>query len=226
QAYALKWGLFADWCSSRREDLQRCLVGVVLSFLQEKLERRQSPSTLEIYVAAIAVYHDAVDGLSLGKHYLIIRDQVVNLQALPSEEADLALALLCPVRALRTYVDRTRSFRRSKHSTWSVGSSYVLVHAAFLADICRTVGWATPNTFARFYNLRVEPVSSHVLSLSPRDIVIVSAPHVYLNHVKQFRIVAFSRGDPKYLSYLPELSCHNPGQRWGTWFQLSSSAQI
>ncbi len=29
------------------------------------------------------------------------RDQVVNLQALPSEEADPALALLCPVRALR-----------------------------------------------------------------------------------------------------------------------------
>ncbi|XDV15265.1 hypothetical protein PO909_015389 [Leuciscus waleckii] len=34
------------------------------------------------------------------------RDQVVNLQALPSEEADSALALLCPVRALRAYVDR------------------------------------------------------------------------------------------------------------------------
>ncbi len=39
------------------------------------------------------------------------RDQVVNLQALPSEEAAPALALLCPVRALRTYVDCTRSFR-------------------------------------------------------------------------------------------------------------------
>ncbi|KAI2661241.1 Transcription activator BRG1 [Labeo rohita] len=45
QAYALKWGLFADWCSSRWEDPQRCSVGVVLSFLQDKLERRLSPST-------------------------------------------------------------------------------------------------------------------------------------------------------------------------------------
>ncbi len=35
-------------------------------------------------------------------------NQVVNLQALPSEETDPALALLCPVRALRIYVDRTR----------------------------------------------------------------------------------------------------------------------
>ncbi len=42
------------------------------------------------------------------------RDQVVNLQALPSEEADPALALLCPVRALRIYVNRTRSVRSSE----------------------------------------------------------------------------------------------------------------
>ncbi len=44
----------------------------------------------------------------------LFRDQVVNLQALPSEEADPALVLLCPVRALRIYVDRTRSVRSSE----------------------------------------------------------------------------------------------------------------
>ncbi len=38
----------------------------------------------------------------------------MNLQALPSEEADPALALLCPVRALRIYVDRTWSVRSSE----------------------------------------------------------------------------------------------------------------
>ncbi len=37
QAYALKWSLFANWCSSRREDPRRCTIGVVLSFLQERL---------------------------------------------------------------------------------------------------------------------------------------------------------------------------------------------
>ncbi len=42
------------------------------------------------------------------------RDQMVNLQVLPSEEADPALALLCPVRALRIYVDLTRSVRSSE----------------------------------------------------------------------------------------------------------------
>ncbi len=40
-------------------------------------------------------------------------NQVVSLQVLPPEEADPALALLCPVRALRHYVDRTQSFRTS-----------------------------------------------------------------------------------------------------------------
>ncbi len=308
QTYALKWSLFATWCSSRREDPRRCTIWVVLSFLQERLERRLSPYTLKVYVAAIAAHHDAVDGRSLGKHELIVRflkgarrmnpsrpplvpswdlsivlaglqrgpfepldsvelkflslktalltaltsikrvgdlqafsvseeclvfgpvyshvvlrprpgyvpkvpttpfrDQVLNLQALPSEEADPALALLCPVRALRIYVTRTRSVRSSEqlfvchggqqkgkavskqrlaywiveavalayqsqgepcplgvraHSTRSVASSHALAHGASLADICRAAGWATPNTFARFYNLRVEPVSSRVL---------------------------------------------------------------
>ncbi len=47
QTYALKWSLFANWCSSRREDPRRCTIGVVLSFLQERLEHRLSPSTLK-----------------------------------------------------------------------------------------------------------------------------------------------------------------------------------
>ncbi len=33
-----------------------------------------------------------------------------------------------------------------------------------IADICTAAAWATPNTFSRFYNLRVEPMSSRVLA--------------------------------------------------------------
>ncbi len=73
QAYRLKWNLFVDWCSPRREDPRRCPIAVVLSFLQDGLERRLSPFTLKVYVAAIAAHHDAVDGKSLGKHDLVIR---------------------------------------------------------------------------------------------------------------------------------------------------------
>ncbi len=142
-------------------------------------------------------------------HITPFRDQVVNLQALPLEEADPALALLCPVRALRQYVDRTQSFRTSEqlfvcyggqqkgkavskqrmahwivdaitlayeaqgvpcllrlhaHSTRGVGSSWALARGASLADICRAAGWTTPNTFARFYSLSVEPISFCVLT--------------------------------------------------------------
>ncbi len=308
-AYALKWNLFVEWCSSHTEDPRRCPIRVVLSFLQQGLERRLSPSILKVYVAAIAANHDPVEGKSVGKHDWVVRflrgarrlnpprppsipswdmslvlralqqgpfeplqtvepkflsmktllllalasikrvgdlhafsvddsclqfgpadsqiilrprpgyvpkvpttpfrDQVVSLQALPPEEADPALALLCPVRALRHYVDRTQSFRTSDqlfvchggrqkgnavsrqrmahwivdaitlayqaqgvpcpfrlraHSTRSVASSWALARGASLTDICRAVGWATPNTFARFYSLRVEPVSSCVLT--------------------------------------------------------------
>ncbi len=73
QAYRLKWNLFVVWCSPRREDPCRCPIAVVLSFLQDGLERRLSPSTLKVYVTAIAAHHDAVDGKSLGKHDLVIR---------------------------------------------------------------------------------------------------------------------------------------------------------
>ncbi len=73
QTYALKGSLFANWCYSRREYPRRCTIGVVLSFLQERLEHRLSPSTLKVYVAAIVAHYDAVDGRSLEKHDLIVR---------------------------------------------------------------------------------------------------------------------------------------------------------
>ncbi len=45
----------------------------VLSSLQGRLERRLSPSTLNVHVAAIPTHHDAMDSRSLGKHSLIVR---------------------------------------------------------------------------------------------------------------------------------------------------------
>ncbi len=72
-AYALKWNLFVEWCSSHREEPRRCPIRVVLSFLQQGLERRLSPSTLKVYVAAIAANHDPVEGKSVGKHDWVVR---------------------------------------------------------------------------------------------------------------------------------------------------------
>ncbi len=73
RAYTLKWNLFVEWCSSHQEDPRRCSIRAVLSFLQQGLERRLSPSTLKVYVAAISAYHDPVEGTSVGKHNLVVR---------------------------------------------------------------------------------------------------------------------------------------------------------
>ncbi len=67
-------------------------------------------------------------------------DQVVNLQALPSEEADPALALLCPVRALRIYVDRTRSFRSSEQRRSAEREGCLQTEAGPLDSECRRLG--------------------------------------------------------------------------------------
>ncbi len=72
-AYTLKWNLFVEWCSSHQEDPRRCSIRAVLSFLQQGLERRLSPSTLKVYVAAIFTHHNPVEGKSVGKHNLVVR---------------------------------------------------------------------------------------------------------------------------------------------------------
>ncbi len=97
-AYALKWNLFVEWCSSHREDPRRCPIRVVLSFLQQGLERRLSPSTLKVYVAAIAANHDPVEGKSVGKHDWVVRflrgARRLNPPRLPSIPSwDLSLVL-------------------------------------------------------------------------------------------------------------------------------------
>ncbi len=133
----------------------------------------------------------------------------MNLQALPREDADPAITLLCPVHALRIYVDCTQSFRTSNqlfvcfggqqkgkavskqridhwiveaialayqarrlpcrlgvraHSTRGISSSWASAWGASIGDIYRASGWVAPNTFVRFYHLRIEPVSSRVLA--------------------------------------------------------------
>ncbi len=73
RAYALKWNLFVKCCSSHQEDPRRCSIRAVLSFLQQGLECRLSPSTLKLYVAAIYSHHNPVEGKSVGKHDLVVR---------------------------------------------------------------------------------------------------------------------------------------------------------
>ncbi len=65
-AYALKWNLFVEWCSSHHEDPRRCSIRAVLSFLQQVLERRLSLSTLK------GLVHPKMTILSLITHPHVI----------------------------------------------------------------------------------------------------------------------------------------------------------
>lgn len=71
--YGLKWRVFANWCASRHEDPITCDIPAILTFLQERLDAGSSPSTLKVYVAAIAASHSMLEGRSVGKHLLISR---------------------------------------------------------------------------------------------------------------------------------------------------------
>ncbi|XP_073706258.1 adhesion G protein-coupled receptor B3-like [Garra rufa] len=68
--YALKWSVFSDWCSVRSHDPISCDVSHVLTYLQELLDKGRSPSTLKVYMAAIAANHSPEAGQygMIGEH--------------------------------------------------------------------------------------------------------------------------------------------------------------
>ncbi len=57
--YALKWGVFVKWCHQAHIDPVTCTVSDVLSFLQYRLDSGSLPSTLKVYVAAIAAFRSS-----------------------------------------------------------------------------------------------------------------------------------------------------------------------
>ncbi|KAL0149536.1 hypothetical protein M9458_055063, partial [Cirrhinus mrigala] len=63
--YSLNWSVFSAWCSIHGEDPASCDISVILSFLQELLDKGCSPSTLKVYVAAIMASHAPIAGQAL-----------------------------------------------------------------------------------------------------------------------------------------------------------------
>ncbi len=70
--YALKWGVFVKWCCDVHIDPATCTVSDVLRFLQHKLDSGSLPSTLKVYVAAIASFRSPLGGQSIGRHALVV----------------------------------------------------------------------------------------------------------------------------------------------------------
>ncbi len=71
--YALKWSVFAAFCSTRGTDPVFCDISLILSFLQELLDKGRSPSTFKVYVAAIAASQAPIAGQSVGRNNLVVR---------------------------------------------------------------------------------------------------------------------------------------------------------
>ncbi len=103
----------------------------------------------------------------------VSRKSIADIRGPHPERQKLRGALCLPQRLAHWIVEAVALAYQSQgepcplgvraHSTRSVASSHALAHSASLADICRAAGWVKTNTFARFYNLRFEPVSSRVL---------------------------------------------------------------
>ncbi len=214
--YALKWSVFSTWCLNRGENPSTSELVVVLSFLQELLDKGRSHSTLKVFVAAIAAFHAPKAGQLVGRDNSLVRflkgarrlnpprplttwdlptvlralkgppfellqstdlrslslktalllalasvkrvedstspaclefgpndskvvlkprhgyvpkvlstpfrAQVITLSALPLSEEDRELSLLCPVRALRIYFERSAPFRHTEQHFVSFGN--------------------------------------------------------------------------------------------------------
>ncbi len=71
--YALKWSVFSTWCLNRGENPSTSELAVVLSFLQELLDKGRSHSTLRVFVAAIAAFHAPIAGQSVGRDNSVVR---------------------------------------------------------------------------------------------------------------------------------------------------------
>ncbi len=71
--YALKWSFFLAWCQDRNLEPVTSEVSVVLSFLQEMLDKQRSSSTIKVYTAAIVAFHTPVAGCLVGRDSMVIQ---------------------------------------------------------------------------------------------------------------------------------------------------------
>ena len=70
-AYDVKWRVFEDWCSPDRVVPFQASVRVVLSFLQDLLDRGRAFSTVKVYLAAISACHIGFGDKPVGQHPLV-----------------------------------------------------------------------------------------------------------------------------------------------------------
>ncbi len=71
--YVLKWSVFSAWCQDRKLDPVTSDVSVVLSFLQEMLDKQRSSFTIKVYTAAIVAFHAHIAGRLVGRNSAVVQ---------------------------------------------------------------------------------------------------------------------------------------------------------
>ena len=69
--YEHRWRAFENWCSNSSTVPFQCSVAVVLSFLQDLIEKGKAFSTVKVYLAAISACHVGFDGKTVGQHPVV-----------------------------------------------------------------------------------------------------------------------------------------------------------
>lgn len=124
-------------------------MALVLGFLQDRFSAGLTPSTLKVYVAAVAEFHAPLDGSSLGRHNLITHFLCGTLRMRPTAQVriptwDRTVVLerlsLAPFKPLDSGSDKCLAFKNgisvdndvSQESRRPIG----LVHCSFLFGVC------------------------------------------------------------------------------------------
>ncbi|KAK5900671.1 hypothetical protein CgunFtcFv8_025613 [Champsocephalus gunnari] len=69
--YDCKWRVFEEWCLQEGHISFQCPVGVILSFLQDLIDKHRAFSTIKVYLAAIAACHVGFEGKTASQHPLV-----------------------------------------------------------------------------------------------------------------------------------------------------------
>ena len=96
--YDCKWRVFEGWCHGNGHIPFQCPVGVILSFLQDLIDKRKAFSTVKVYLAAIAACHVGFGRQTASQHPLVCRFMKGARRLLPVSRSlvppwDLAVVL-------------------------------------------------------------------------------------------------------------------------------------
>lgn len=71
--YGCKWRVFEHWCHRNAHIPFQCPVGVILSFLQERIDKQKAFSAVKVHLAAIAACLVGLWNQTASQHTLVCR---------------------------------------------------------------------------------------------------------------------------------------------------------